>query len=112
MSKLPNLENLSLEDLLSLQKEVEKQIKKVQRAEKKNTIKKMDDMAKAAGYSSASEMLAGSRAPRSDKGTKAPPMYKDPSSDKTWSGKGRVPQWMLDYEKKKGKKKADLLIEK
>jgi DNA-binding protein H-NS len=115
-SKLPNLESLSIEELLTLQKDVEKQIKKTQRANKKATIKKMDDMAKKAGYSSAAEMLGatagGSASNKKDKATKAPPKYKDPNSEKTWTGAGRVPGWMLDYEKKKGKKRDDLLIRK
>jgi DNA-binding protein H-NS len=112
-TKLPNLENLTIEELITLQSEIEKQIKKTQRAGKRAVLKQMDEMAKAAGYGSAAEMVAGGgRAARKDKGTKAPPMYKDPNSEKTWSGKGRVPGWMVDYEKKKGKKRDDLLIEK
>jgi DNA-binding protein H-NS len=113
MAKLPNLENLTIEELLTLQSEVEKQIKKTQKAEKKSTIKKMDEMAKAAGYGSAAEMVDGGRTPRKDKGTKAPPMYQHPTDpDLTWSGKGRAPNWMKDYEKKRNKKREDLLINK
>ncbi|MBF0381305.1 MAG: H-NS histone family protein [Magnetococcales bacterium] len=99
--------------VLTLQKEVAKQIKKTQRKEKKTTIKKMDEMARAAGYGSAAEMVAGSgRSERKDKGIKAPPMYKHPTEDKTWTGKGRTPDWMKEYEKKRNKKREDLLIDK
>jgi hypothetical protein len=42
----------------------------------------------------------------------APPDKHPTDKSKTWTGKGRVPQWMLDYEKKKGKKRDDLLIRK
>jgi DNA-binding protein H-NS len=112
MAKLPNLESLSIEELLTLQKEVEKQIKKTQRAGKRAVLKQMDEMAKAAGYGSAAEMVAGGRTVRKDKGTKAPPMYKHPTLEKTWSGKGRCPDWMKVYEKKKGKFRDDLLIGK
>jgi DNA-binding protein H-NS len=113
-STTPDLESLTVEELLTLQDQIAKQIKKSQRSEKKATIKKMDEMAKAAGYGSAAEMVGGSggRAARKDKGTKAPPKYKDPNSEKTWTGQGRVPGWMLDYEKKRTKKREDLLIEK
>jgi DNA-binding protein H-NS len=114
MSKLPNLENLSIEELITLQDQIEKQIKKSQRAEKKATIKKMDEMAKATGYGSAAEMIAeGGRVARKDKGVKSAPMYRHPTEQgTTWTGKGRVPGWMLDYEKKRGKKRENLLIEK
>jgi DNA-binding protein H-NS len=112
MSNFPNLENLSIEELILLQDQTAKQIKKTQRAEKKATLKKMDALAQQSGYANAAEMLSdsGGRAPRKDRGIKAPPKYE--LDGKTWSGKGRVPGWMLDYEKKKGKKRDDLLIEK
>jgi uncharacterized Zn finger protein/DNA-binding protein H-NS len=92
----------------------EKQIKKIQRSEKESLLKKMDDLAKKAGFGSAAELMGseGSRSPRKDKGTKASPMYKHPTEEKTWSGRGRVPNWVLDYEKKKGKNRDDLLTEK
>ena len=109
---MPNLESLSIEELIALKDQVEKQIKKTQRAEKKALLKQMDVMAKNAGFGSASQMMeGGGRAARKDKGTKSPPMYQHPSDEsKTWSGKGRVPGWVLDYEKKRGKNRSDLLI--
>ena len=30
--------------------------------------------------------------------TPAPPKYKDPASEATWSGKGRKPRWILAWE--------------
>jgi DNA-binding protein H-NS len=112
---LPNLDEMTIEELVVLQDLVEKQIKKTQRTEKKALLKKMDLMAKNAGFGSAAELMEDSgndRAARKDKGKKAPPMYKHPTEEKTWSGQGRAPGWLLDYEKKKGKKRDDLLIEK
>jgi DNA-binding protein H-NS len=108
---LPNLDSLSIEELLTLKDQIEKQIKKTQRAEKKVLLKKMNDLAKNAGYGSAAEIMTGGRSERKDKGLKSPPMYRHPTDDKTWTGKGRVPGWMLDYEKKKGKNRDDLLIQ-
>ncbi|MBF0194714.1 MAG: H-NS histone family protein [Magnetococcales bacterium] len=107
---LPNLESLSIEELLTLKEQIEKQIKKNQKAEKKILLKKMNAIAKNAGYSSAAEIMIGTRSERKDKGLKSPPMYKHPTEDKTWTGKGRVPGWMLEYEKKKGNTREDLLI--
>ena len=112
-SKAPNLEQMSVEELVALQSDIEKQIKKTQRAEKKVVLKQMDEMAKKAGYGSAAEIVGAGKAPRKDKGQKLPPKYRNPTDEnKTWSGQGRVPGWMLDYEKKKGKSRDDLLIEK
>lgn len=36
--------------------------------------------------------------------SKSPAKYKDPDSDKTWSGKGRLPNWMEVHVKAGGKK--------
>lgn len=35
------------------------------------------------------------KAPASNKAKKAEPQYKDPNSDKTWSGRGRRPSWFV-----------------
>ena len=39
------------------------------------------------------------------------PMYADPKSGKTWTGKGKPPNWMVEGLKN-GKPKADFLISK
>ncbi len=108
-----DLNELSLEELVALKGDVEKQISKIQRVKKSDILKKMNALAKEAGYSSVADVVEGSgRKPRADKGIKLPPKYRNPEDpDKTWSGKGRAPQWVLDYERKKGKKRDDLLIE-
>ncbi len=108
----PNLEGLSIEELLDMKSNIDKQIKKLQRAEKKALLKQMDAMAKNAGFNSAADLVSAGRAPRKDKGTKSPPMYKHPTEEKTWSGKGRAPDWIKEYEKKRGKSRDDLLIKK
>jgi DNA-binding protein H-NS len=41
-----------------------------------------------------------------DRSIKGPPKYKDPDSDATWTGRGRVPDWLI------GKNYDDFLIEK
>ena len=108
------LDDLSLEELVTLNNDVEKQISKMQRANKNDVLKQMNEMAKNAGFDSAADLVANttSRKPRADKGVKLPPKYQNPDDEsKTWSGKGRAPQWILDYERKRGKKRDDLLIE-
>jgi DNA-binding protein H-NS len=113
-SPAPKLEGMSLEDLIALKDEVEKQIKKAQKSEKRAILKQMNEMARKAGFLSASDVidgLGGDKKPRSDKGVKHPPKFQNPNDPaKTWSGQGRAPGWILEYEKKKGKSRDDLLI--
>ena len=103
------------QELVTLNNDVEKQISKMQRAQKSEILKKMTALAKESGFSSIADLVdeSGSRKPRADKGIKLPPKYQNPDDEnKTWSGKGRAPQWLLNYESKRGKKRDDLLIEK
>lgn len=37
------------------------------------------------------------------------PKYKDPNSDSTWTGRGKAPNWIIEYEKK-GQMRAQFLI--
>ena len=42
--------------------------------------------------------------PKRDRTIKNPPMYRDPVSGNTWSGKGKNPEWII------GKNRDDFLI--
>jgi DNA-binding protein H-NS len=100
-------EGMLLEELVDLQEGIDKLITKKRREKKKEIKAQMTELAKIAGYGSVEEFIGGSstRAPRKDKGVKAPPMYKNPKDpEQTWSGKGRTPDWIKDYEKKGGKR--------
>lgn len=44
-----------------------------------------------------------------DKGNVVAPKYKDPDSDKTWTGRGKAPGWM-SAQLEAGKTKQDFLI--
>lgn len=108
-----SIEHLALEELVSIKYTVDKQIALKQKEQKKDILKKMNVLAKEAGFSSVADVVDGSssRKPRADKGVKLPPKYRNPDDpNKTWSGKGRAPQWILAYDKKRGKKRDDLLI--
>ena len=107
------LASLSLEELIALKSDIDKQIIKIQKVQKKEILRKMNEMAKEAGYGSVSDVAGGAagRKPRTDKGVRLPAKYRSPDDpNKTWSGKGRAPQWILDYESKKGSSREDLLI--
>lgn len=102
---------LSLEDLVSLKSEVESLIKDRQKEKKKDILKQMDELAQAGGFSSATELIENQkkRGPRSDKGVRLPPKYQSQDGKKTWSGKGRVPRWVLEHEADGGNRE-ELLI--
>ena len=92
---------LQLEELVNLKSEVEHLIGQKQKEQKKDLYAKMFEMAKAAGFPSVEAFVAsqggGSRAPRSDKGVKMPPKYQNKDKTKTWSGKGRKPDWVVQH---------------
>ncbi len=97
---LDMFQELSLEELVNLKAEVEALIKQRQKEQQKELFKQMDELAKSGGFSSAEELIESQkqRRSRSDKGVKLPPKYQSPDGKKTWSGKGRVPGWVLEHE--------------
>ena len=99
---------LPLEELVSLRNDMDHLIKQKQKEEKKEILAKMHEMAKSAGYSSVAEFVGspGGRAPRSDKGVKLPPKYQSKDGKKTWSGKGRRPDWVIEHLEAGGKVEA------
>ena len=48
---------------------------------------------------------------KSRKGTKVPPMYRNPKTGETWSGRGRAARWLVAAEKA-GHKRTEFLIKK
>ena len=66
---------------------------------KKALYAQMLELAKAAGFSSVEEFAAlqGGRTPRKDKGVRLPPKYQNKDKTKTWSGKGRKPDWVIEH---------------
>ena len=90
---------------------VESLIQQRQKEKQKDILKQMDELAWSGGFSSAAELIESQkgRSPRSDKGVKLPPKYRSQDGKKTWSGKGRVPNWVLEHEEEGGDRE-DLLI--
>ena len=69
---------------------------------------KIADMVKAEGFTM--EEVFGGRGRRAVKRGKIPPKYRNPADpNKTWSGRGKRPQWFV-AALKAGKKEKDLLI--
>ncbi|GAB3479557.1 H-NS histone family protein [Polaromonas eurypsychrophila] len=59
---------------------------------------------------SAKKSAARTKHARVDKGLTVAPKYADPSTGKTWSGRGKAPAWLVTYLSA-GHSKQDYLIE-
>ncbi len=91
----PNLDNLSLEELKALQKDVEKAIADFESRKRKEAIEAVKAAAKEHGFSL--DELTGGAAPRKSKASKNPPKYRHPeNAEMTWSGRGRQPAWIKE----------------
>ncbi len=106
------ISKMALEELVSLKSDVEKLIKQKQKEKQKEVYANMLELAKAAGFNSVEEFMGSQkmRSPRSDKGLKMPPKYQSEDGSKTWSGKGRKPNWIIEHLDTNGDLE-DLLIE-
>ncbi|WP_095589611.1 H-NS family nucleoid-associated regulatory protein [Actibacterium ureilyticum] len=108
MAKI-NLDKMSLAELKSLQKDVEKAINSFEKRQRSEALAAVEAKAKEMGFS-LNELVGGAAA----KGRKMPlpPKYAHPeNSSLTWSGRGRQPAWIKDALEA-GKSLDDFLIEK
>jgi len=88
-----NLEDLSLEELKSLQNDVAVALYNFEKRKKAEALAEIKSLAHAKGFS-LDELLGGEAA----KGKRAPAVakYADPANpDNTWSGRGRKPKWLV-----------------
>jgi DNA-binding protein H-NS len=107
MAKM-DLEKLSLDELKSLRKDVDKAIGDYEKRRRQEALAAAESAASAAGYS-LSELL-GEVKGKKGKGTVNPPKYRHPENAAlTWTGKGRQPAWIKEAVEK-GKPLEDFLI--
>ena len=102
-----NLEDLSLEELTSLQNDVAVALYNFKKRKKAEALAEIKSLAHAKGFS-LDELLGGGAA----KGKRAPAVakYADPANpDNTWSGRGRKPKWLI-VELENGKSVEDFAI--
>jgi len=86
------LEKMSLKELLSLEAKIKAAIDEKRVSERAEMKAKMEDMARASGFSVA-ELFGGKRA----KGSKGIAKYRNPKDpSQTWTGRGRRPTWMIE----------------
>jgi DNA-binding protein H-NS len=101
-----NLDKMSYAELSDLRSRVESQMAEKQASERQALRQKMAEMAEAAGMSLDALLGKG----RKGKGSVAP-KYRDPKNpENTWTGRGRMPLWMVAATKGSKAKKEDFLI--
>ncbi len=100
-----NLDKMDREELQDLQRRVGAALKNYDDRQKKEAQAKLESMAKDMGYS-LSDFASGKKG----KASGGVPKFVHPENPgKTWSGRGRQPQWFKDAIAS-GKSESDLAI--
>lgn len=98
-----DLNTLSLDELKALKKDVDKAISNFEQRKKSEALAELEKKAAELGFTVA-ELVGGKTKKVSA------PKYRNPADpDQTWTGRGRVPQWMKDFEAA-GNSRDDALI--
>lgn len=107
-----DLESMSVAQLKSLIADAQKLIDKKYESEKADALAKMRQLASASGFT-LEEIIPGLGAPASSERRIRKPMkpkYQHPDDDNvTWTGVGKAPRWVTEYEAGGGSR-DDLLI--
>jgi DNA-binding protein H-NS len=105
MARSKNIENMSYAELAAMQVRIERAKIEKQSSERAALKQKIADMAKEAGFD-LRDLFDGRRG----KG-KVAVKYRDHSNAaNTWTGRGRMPRWMVAATKGGKAKKEDFLI--
>jgi DNA-binding protein H-NS len=100
----PNLEKMSLKQLLELEAQVQSAIATTRERERAKVKKAMAELAEKRGFK-LQEIMGGR-----GKGKMSAPKYANPEdSSQTWTGRGRKPNWLV-AKLKKGANMADFAI--
>ena len=105
MARSKNIENMSYAELAGMQARIERAKIEKQGAERVALRQKLTEMAKEHGFD-IHELIGGKGG--KGKGTVAV-KYRDASGN-TWTGRGRMPRWMMAVTKGGKAKKEDFLI--
>ena len=111
MAKPIDLADLSLKDLLALQKELPYAIAERTKAERGEVRAKLEKLAAESGFS-LDEVLGGrASGKRGGKTGPVAPKYRNPENPaETWAGRGRKPTWLVEKMGKRGAKIEDFAI--
>jgi DNA-binding protein H-NS len=106
VARSKNLVNMSFAELTALKSTVERLMAERQASEKAELKQKLAEMAKARGFD-LDELLGRGRKSKGMVAIK----YRDPNNpSNTWTGRGRMPRWMVAATKGNKAKKEDFLI--
>jgi DNA-binding protein H-NS len=106
MAKINGLEKMSYSQLAELRTQIDRTMVERQNADRSALRQKMADMAKEHGLS-LDEVLGKGRKGKGSVAAK----YRDPKNPQnTWTGRGRMPLWMVAATKGNKSKKEDFLI--
>lgn len=95
MAKI-NLEKLSLEELKQLEKDVTAAIASFEKRKRSEALAALEAAAKEHGYV-LSDLVKSEKA-TSGRKQPLPPKYRHPEdASKTWSGRGRQPDWIKEH---------------
>lgn len=101
-----DLETMSLKDLLSVEADIQEAITSVRERERVAVREQMAKLAERSGFD-LNELMGNARRRRHVKPSKV--LYRDPNdSNRTWTGRGRKPNWLVAAVDK-GKKVEDFL---
>lgn len=105
------LEEMSIAQLKALKEKASELIDAKYESEKADALSKMRQLAAASGFT-LEEIITGLDPAEKPKGFKRKPMkakYLHPDGDTTWTGVGKAPRWITEYEANGGSR-DDLLI--
>ena len=106
MAKINGIDKMSYAELGQLRTQIDRMMVDKQNSERVALRQKLADMAKEHGLSLEEVLGKG----RKGKGSVAP-KYRDPKNPgNTWTGRGRMPRWMVAATKGGKSSKADFLI--
>lgn len=91
-----NLKNMSVAELLDLQKAIPAELEARQKEERQKLLNEFRDKAKALGISL--EDLMGGAGKTKARGGKVPAKYVHPANPAlTWTGRGKRPRWVTEW---------------
>jgi DNA-binding protein H-NS len=109
MARPKKLENMSLAELSKMQADIERIKMDKKTAERAAVREKIVKVAKEHGFEI--QELLGRKGNGTGRRGKVPVKYRD-SEGNTWTGRGRMPRWMVAATKGGKAKKEDFLIAK
>ena len=101
-----DLSNYTIKDLEGLKKDLDKEIRSRRKQEEKRAREELKKVAESYGFS-LNELVGGAGAKSKGQGKNGAKFVHPDDSSKTWSGRGRKPQWIKEWEEK-GRSLEDL----